>query len=215
MTTPFLLSLPGYPKGIGTTHTTATHQIFSCSKKTTEQVPQQLPCLQTTENIQLWPLAEPVGHPRFYGCLNQQYIEKNCAAQAQSICMHSAWPDIPSEQQAGGGHHPSSGLSCLDKHGFGVDVRSFVPSVVPNAVVSVLQLFDTGTVESDVMDISYWNGFYFVILSTFSRRRWTPRTTCCSPQWWFPGWVPGMCRRRERIWSHDKKKKKKRRTGET
>lgn len=31
MTAPFLLSLPGFPKGIGATHTTATHQIFRFS----------------------------------------------------------------------------------------------------------------------------------------------------------------------------------------
>lgn len=116
-----------------------------------------------------------MGHPHFYGCLNQQYIEKNCAAQARSICVPSAWHHIPSEQQAGGGH-PSGGLSCLYKHGFGVDVRPVVPSVVLSAMVSLLQLSDAGTVGRGVMGISYWNGFYSDILSTFSTCRWIPCT---------------------------------------
>lgn len=93
-------------------------------------------------------------------------------------------------------HLPSSGLSCLYKHGFGVDVRFLVPSAVPGAMVSLLQLSDTGTIESDVTGISCWNGFYFDILSTFSTCRWIPHTTFCSAQWWFAGWVPGMHRRR-------------------
>lgn len=160
---------------------------------------QQLPCLQTTEHTQLQPLAQPVGHPAFYGSLNQQCIEKSCAAQAQSsLALHSL-------RTAGRWWSSSFKWSHVYKHGFGVDVRSLVPRVVPSAMVSLLQLSDTSTIESDVMGISYWNGFYFVISSIFSTCRWIPHTTCCSPQWWFPGWMPGMHGRRETAWRHGKR----------
>lgn len=92
MTPPFLLSHPDYLDGVSTTQTAPTHQPFSCPKTHAQVL--HSPCLQITEN----PQPQSVGHPHFYGCLNQQYIEKSCAAQAQSICIHLLWPYIPSAQ---------------------------------------------------------------------------------------------------------------------
>lgn len=120
------------------------------------------------------------------------------------LALYSLKP-VFSSLQAGGG--PSGGLSCLYKCVFGVGARSFVPSVVPNVIASLLLPSDIDTIKRDVMGISYGHGFCFAIPSTSSACRWIPRSTRRSLQWpWMvPSWVPGMHRRRERIGSHDKK----------
>lgn len=143
------------------------------------------------------------------------YIEKSCAAQAQSVCIHHHHQPTPalyslrpvsSSWQVGGGG-PSGGLLCLHKCAFGVDVRSFVPSVLPYVTASLPLPSDTDTIKRDAMGFSYGNGFCFALPSTSPACRWIPCSTRSLLQWpWrVPSWVPGTHRRSKRIWRQCKK----------
>lgn len=162
-------------------------------------------CLQITET----PQPQSMVHPWFYGCLNQQYIEKSCAAQAQSICIHLLWPYIPSAQSLQHSRQVVVFWMVAHVHTrvFGGDTRSFAPSAVPNVIAPLLHPSDTGTIKRDVMGVSYRNDFCFAISPTSSACRWIPCATRCSPRWlWMVrSWALGMRGRMERVWSQDKK----------